>query len=83
MVWEYNPVPEERFLAGYISGAQRMPNGNTFINAGAIGFQREVTSSGDIVWEYEYRNEMNVDHSMFRAEKYPVGYPGLADLIGD
>lgn len=81
LVWEYDPVPEERFLAGYISGVQRMPNGNTFINAGAIGFQREVTSSGDIVWEYEFKNEMDIDHSMFRAEKHPPDYPGLIGLI--
>ena len=49
-----------------------MPNGNTFINAGAIGMQCEVTVSGDIVWEYEYRNENNAPD-----------YPGLEGLISN
>jgi hypothetical protein len=80
-IWEYNPEPPERFFSWYISGAQRLPNGNTFINAGAIGKQREVTSSGDIVWEYAFKNEVDAAHTMFRANKYPVDYPGLAGLI--
>jgi hypothetical protein len=32
MVWEYDPPEEERFFASYISGVQRMPNGNTFMS---------------------------------------------------
>lgn len=80
-VWEYNPPEEERFFSSFISGVQRMPNGNTFINAGALGFQREVTPLGDIVWEYEYRNEHGARDSYFRAEKHPPDYPGLKGLI--
>jgi hypothetical protein len=83
LAWEYDPVPEEKFFSWYISGVQRLPNGNTFINAGAIGKQREVTSSGDIVWEYAFKNEVDAPHSMFRANKYPVDYPGLAGLIAN
>ena len=83
MAWEYNPPEEERFFASFISGVQRMPNGNTFINAGAIGMQREVTTSGDIVWEYEYRNENGAPDFFFRAEKYPPDYSGLEGLISN
>ena len=83
MVWEYNPPEEEQFFSSFISGVQRMPNGNTFINAGAIGMQREVTVSGDIVWEYEYRNENNAPDFFFRAEKYTPDYPGLEGLISN
>ena len=83
IVWEYNPTEEERFFSSFISGVQRMPNGNTFINAGAIGMQREVTPSGDIVWEYEYRNENNAPDLFFRAEKYAPDYPGLEGLISN
>ena len=81
MVWEYNPESKDQFYSSFISGAQRMPNGNTFINAGRIGHQREVTSSGEIVWEYAFRNEVAAPHIMWRAYKYPPDYPGLADLI--
>jgi hypothetical protein len=81
LAWEYNPESNEQFFSWYISGVQRMPNGNTFINAGAIGKQREVTSSGDIVWEYAFENEVDAPHTMYRANKYPPDYPGLTGLI--
>jgi hypothetical protein len=83
MAWEYNPEPKEQFFSWFISGVQRLPNGNTFIDAGAIGQQREVTASGDIVWEYTFKNQVDAPQQMFRAEKYPVDYPGLVGLISD
>ena len=36
----------------FISGSQRLPNGNTFICEGAKGRLIEVTPTGDVVWEY-------------------------------
>ncbi len=51
LVWSYtNP----RFFSTNISGAQRLPNGNTLITAGAGGRMFEVTTEGTIVWEYMY-----------------------------
>ena len=82
LAWEYNPEGKDRFYSAFISGADRMPNGNTFINAGAIGHQREVTSSGEIGWEYAFRNETNAPHQMWRAHKYPPDYSGLVPHIG-
>jgi hypothetical protein len=35
-----------------ISGAQRLPNGNTIICSGGTGQFLEVTPSGEIVWKY-------------------------------
>jgi hypothetical protein len=81
LTWEYNPEGEDRFYSSFISGAHRLPNGNTFINAGRIGHQREVTPDGDIVWEYAFRNETDAPHIMWRATKYPPDYPGLAKYI--
>ena len=81
LAWEYDPAGIDRFYSAFISGAQRMPNGNTFINAGRIGHQREVTTDGEIVWEYAFRNETNAPHSMWRSYKYPPDYSGLAELI--
>jgi len=52
IVWKYQePVPWN-FYSPYISNAQRLPNGNTLINEGVFGRFFEVTSEGDVVWEY-------------------------------
>ncbi len=49
-VWSYNLPGELTSLK--ISGAQRLPNGNTLICSGDPGVIVEVTSDGDIVWQY-------------------------------
>jgi arylsulfotransferase ASST len=48
--WSYSH-PED-FYSSFISGAQRLPNGNTLICQGAQGRVFEVTGAGEIVWEY-------------------------------
>jgi len=40
------------FYAPFISGANRLANGNTLITSGPQGRLFEVKTSGDIVWEY-------------------------------
>jgi hypothetical protein len=50
-LWEYT-LPD-RFFADFISGAQRLANGNTFVCSGPKGRFLEVTAKGDIVWEYD------------------------------
>ncbi len=62
VVWEYSlatagyqsatPNVNYRFYSGYISSAQRLPNGNTLITEGADGRIFEVTPEREIVWEY-------------------------------
>jgi hypothetical protein len=49
VVWSY---AAPGFFSTNISGAQRLPNGNTLITEGAGGRLFEVTSDSDIVWEY-------------------------------
>ena len=49
LVWSY---ASPRFFSTNISGAQRLPNGNTLITEGAGGRVFEVTRDGAIVWEY-------------------------------
>ena len=53
-VWEYAVAGQEsyRFFSHYVSGAQRLANGNTMITEGADGRIFEVTAGGEIVWEY-------------------------------
>jgi hypothetical protein len=40
------------FFANVVSGAQRLPNGNTLICSGARGRLFEITPNKDIVWEW-------------------------------
>ncbi len=50
--WTYKAEDPKTFFSGHISGAQRLPNGNTLICEGAEGRFFEVTSQGEVVWEY-------------------------------
>ncbi|MFM7042651.1 MAG: aryl-sulfate sulfotransferase [Planctomycetaceae bacterium] len=52
VVWRYASNPPNQFFARIISGAQRLPNGNTLINEGTEGRFFEVTKERRIVWEY-------------------------------
>jgi hypothetical protein len=45
-------APINDFYSWYISGAQRLPNGNTIICSGSMGHLFEVTEEGSLVWEY-------------------------------
>ncbi len=42
-----------RFFSAIISGAERMPNGNTLITDGPHGRIIEVDDEGSVVWEFE------------------------------
>jgi Arylsulfotransferase (ASST) len=73
LVWSYtNP----RFFSTNISGAQRLPNGNTLITAGAGGRMFEVTREGAIVWEYMYPqfSGANASNAVYRAYRVPYGW---------
>lgn len=69
IVWEYHDTPAYNFYSAFISGAQRLDNGNTLITEGLNGRIFEVTSKGEIVWEYvnpyfsKFLNA-NQDHSI-------------------
>ena len=52
IVWEYHDAPPFNFFSPYISGAQRLANGNTLICEGCFGRIFEVTAGGEVVWEY-------------------------------
>jgi hypothetical protein len=81
-------------FAAIISGAQRLPNGNTLITYGPQGLLVEVNSAGQTVWEYQNTRYTVRDDTptasgaglpidpwwTFRSERYPPSYPGLANL---
>jgi len=51
-LWTYRGTTAEPMYSENISGAQRLPNGNTIICSGATGLFLEVTAAGEIVWKY-------------------------------
>jgi len=51
-LWTYTGTPPTSFYSAEISGAQRLPNGNTLITEGIKGNLFEVTSAGETVWRY-------------------------------
>jgi len=52
IVWQYTDQSLFEFFSPYISGAQRLANGNTLICEGCHGRIFEVTREGEVVWEY-------------------------------
>lgn len=71
LVWSYT---SPTFFATNISGAQRLPNGNTLITEGPSGRIFEVTTDGTIVWEYVYpvfTAAARPTNSVYRAYRLP------------
>jgi hypothetical protein len=77
IVWKYQENRECEFFSPRISNAQRLPNGNTLVCEGDFGRFFEVTSEGELVWEYvnpyfgEGPNGLN--NRVFRAYRYSEG----------
>jgi len=91
-VWKYIAHDTVSFYGGFVSGAQRMQNGNTFINEGPKGRFFEVTPEGKIVWEYLTQYRGNIHHHngdpkspmpmtylQFRSNFIPADHSGLKD----
>jgi hypothetical protein len=73
LVWSY---AAPNFFSTNISGAQRLPNGNTLVTEGAPGRVFEVTRDREIVWEF-----MNPpgeggrrSNAVYRAYRLPYGW---------
>jgi hypothetical protein len=82
-VWEYSVAGAEsyRFYSHYVSGAQRLVNGNTMITEGADGRLFEVTPAGEIVWEYvsPYFTQNGGTNRVYRGYRVPYEWiPQLA-----
>ena len=93
-VWEYQAPNPKDFYSSEISGAHRLPNGNTLVCAGVRGTFFEVTPEGETVWMYvnpmvrsgilAQGERPGTDHrghdwnAVFKIHRYPPDYPGLA-----
>jgi hypothetical protein len=67
-VWSYTAPNKPEFFASFISGAHRLPNGNTLICSGPQGTVFEVTPEKEVVWKFQNPS--------------PVGGPGIVQQIG-
>jgi hypothetical protein len=76
IVWQYRDQSLFEFFSPYISGAQRLPNGNTLICEGCHGRIFEVTADGEVVWEYvnphffEEPGPVGLNNWVFRSFRY-------------
>lgn len=93
-LWTVSPVTEDEFFSRLISGAERLPNGNTLLCEGMMGEILEVAPDGEIVWHYinpvSPSGPMTQGHEIpespksgrnnwiFKALRYPPDFPGLA-----
>ena len=92
-VWTYQAKQPKDFFSSEISGAHRLPNGNTLICAGVHGTFFEVTPDGETVWRYvnpvvrtgilAQGERPGLDHrghqlnAVFKIHRYGPDYPGL------
>ena len=93
-VWHYEAKNRTDFFSSEISGAQRLPDGNTLICAGVIGNLFEITPTGEMVWQYVNpmvrggilaQGELpgkdmrgHLFNAVFKVRRYAPDYPGLA-----
>lgn len=87
--WSYGNLNDEFYYSPFLSNTQRLPNGNTLINAGSIGSITEVNEAKEIVWQYEIPLNGNNPvvqgtnangNSSFRAYRYGLDYPGFEGI---
>jgi len=86
VLWSYTASLPTEFFAWNVSGAHRLPNGNTLICDGPLGTFFEVTEAKATVWRYV--NPISADlpitqgdpaasNLVFRVHRYPPDYLGL------
>jgi hypothetical protein len=91
--WSFARPRESGLSAGFLSGAQRLPGGNTLICVGMTGTIVEVTPGKEVVWKYTCATSIRSGQGglgaprgasatevlpLYRAHRYAVDYPGLA-----
>ena len=86
LTWRYIAENPFDFFSEFISGAQRLPNGNTLICEGDTGRFFEVAQDLEILWEYinpviegrdVHQGETPVENEVFRSYRYPPDYPAF------
>ena len=80
--WEYMDDAPHYFYGSFLSGCQRLPNGNTLICEGQTGRIFEITHEGELVWEfinpfYYQVERLGRTNQIFRAYRFGPDYEGL------
>lgn len=78
--WRYMAEPKESFFSQFLSGVQRLPNGNTLICAGMSAELIEVTPDGKTVWQKRLSDKPQ-DPSPQRPSRPMAGGPGGPSAI--
>ncbi|MCH7699749.1 MAG: hypothetical protein IH865_12490, partial [Chloroflexi bacterium] len=69
LTWTYEAETPTDFYSSFISGAQRLSNGNTLVAAGAQGEIFEVMPGGEMVWRYV--NPVTADGTLALGDPIP------------
>jgi hypothetical protein len=79
-VWSYNSDGKDDVYSPFMSGAQRMPNGNTLMMQACDKRIVEVTPDGEMVLDFHVGGPGRI----FRIYKYAPDYAGITALgLGD
>ncbi|HSH05946.1 MAG TPA: aryl-sulfate sulfotransferase [Anaerolineae bacterium] len=73
--WQYVAPNRTDFYASFVSGVQRLANGNTLICSGPQGYFFEVTAEGETVWDYDSEEQI------FRVRQYDGDYGGVMAVL--
>ncbi|NNC96251.1 MAG: T9SS type A sorting domain-containing protein [Chitinophagales bacterium] len=87
--YEYAATPSSAIYSDILSSAQVLENGNKLICVGRSGYNFELNSNDEIIWEFENPFIGGVPASqgdtiplsanlMFQMKKYPADYSGFA-----
>jgi hypothetical protein len=88
--WTFVADPPSALNAKNLSGAQRQPNGNTLLCAGATGDAWEVRPDGELVWRYVCpvsaggpvaQGSSPTNNQLFRLPRLVPAHPGLAGKV--
>ena len=76
IVWNFNSDGAVDFYSPFMSGAQRMPNGNTLMVQGCDKRIVEINPQGEMVMDFH----IGGPGRMHRIYKYPPDHPGIRAL---
>ncbi len=85
--WFWTAPEPGDFFSPYISGAQRLPNGNVLVCEGYAGTLFEVTPDGEEVWRYVNpvistgpikQGTVPSSNAVFKVRRYAPDYPAFS-----
>lgn len=78
-IWVYTSETPTDLFSTILSSAQRLPNGNTLICSAMQGLFIEVTTGGDIVWQYHNILPTPMANAVAKVQRYPKNYSGIPE----